>query len=674
MEREQKQSQDVGTNSTVAAPASSVGHTAVDAALATPAGGQSHPSGAHLHTGPTAAAAASQLNADAFTAGNNIYFGAGQGPGNQALLNHELAHVEQTRGLAPPTPGNYMVSDPHGAAETNAKGAEGGGAPGGGGASGTIYRSIVGDIGNAVVDGVMKVTGADKLEDFLNALAANDPALAKTKWAAVGGLMKATIRTSSALMNVVSHYPGGLKADPIESVIDVMKTDALPIMKESGAAFDKVTYVDDILNLAGGVDAATWLGALKTAGLFDAWLAKMPNHAALTDARVHKLDPWMQATAVTADARKIFEHAYPQLKDTSYTAGLKAAKWEVDDIKRLWTPMATRLPLAHVNTISGGFNLGTDEKIWHSTFTPLGFGWHDPSVNMIVMPKASSIAGGNGTGHDMTGGDNSGVVAAGTAADPKLSHWDGTVLHEVGHGVGSKTDGNTFAQTHGDWQGGQAADAWSKNLFDDAAATAALPTPPPKKVLSAADARLFLAADVAAPGSGALPAGWRRPDVENFINAHYSAQKLTGYWTKRKGGTAEYYADADNFNGARTYVWLSRGGLNYTSYKKEITDNKVSWYSISSTVEWFAEQYANYYRTGKTGAGTDATTKAKLEAIDKMDATATGGLKAAPASVSPGSDGKGGGVAGDGAAPGGAAPEVDTSVAAIRARVHRMNF
>jgi hypothetical protein len=388
----------------------------------------------------------------------------------------------------------------------------------------------------------------------------------------------------------------------------------------------------------------------------------------------------MQAATTTADARKVFEQGYPKLKDTSYTpAGLKTAKWEVADIKRLWTPMATRLPLAHVNTISGGFNLGTDEKIWSSAFTPLGFGWHDPSVNMIVMPKASSIAGGNGTGHDMTGGDNSGVVPAGTAADPKLSHWDGTVLHEVGHGVGSKTDGNTFAQTHGDWKGGQTADAWSKNLFDDAAATGALPTPPPKKILAAAAARLFLAADVAAPGSGALPAGWDRPEVEAFITAHYAAQKLTGYWTKRKT-TVEYQADADNFNGDRTYVWLSRGGLHYTSYKKEITDNKVSWYSISSTVEWFAEQYANYYRTGKTGAGADAATKTKLEAIDKMDSTATGGLSAPPATVSPGADGKGGGAAGGGAtagggaAAGGAAPEVDTSVTAIRARVHRMNF
>jgi hypothetical protein len=645
--------------------------TAVDAALSTTTGGQAHPSGAKLHTGPTAEAAASQLNAAAFTAGSNVYFGAGQSPSNRGLLAHELAHVEQTRGLAAPVAGNYTVSDPRGAAEANAKTAESGGAAGGGGAGATIYRSLLADAGNALVDGAMKAAGADKLEDFLNSLAAGDAAAAKTKWAAVGGQIKPTMRTASALMSVVGHYPGGLKADPIESVIDVMKADALPIMKETATAFDKVAYADDILGLAGGIDAPTWLGALKTAGLFDAWLAKLPAHAALTDARVHKLDPWMQATATVADARKVFEHAYPQLKDTAYTATMKATRWEIGDIKRLWTALASRLPLAHVNTISGGFNLGTDEKIWHASFTALGFGWHDPGVNMIVMPKASSVAGGNGTGHDMTGGDNSGVVAAGTAADPKLSHWDGTVLHEVGHGVGSRTDGNTFAQSHGDWQGSQAVDSWSKNLFDDAAATAALPTPAPHKILRAADARLFLAADIVKPGSGALPAGWRRPDVEQFITAHYSAQKLVGYWGKRKSGTAEYYADADNFSGGRTYVWLSRGGLDYTSYKKAITDNKVSWYSLSSTVEWFAEQYANYYRTGKTGAGTDAPTKTKLDAIDKMDATATGGLKGAGATVTPGSDGKGGAGSSAGSGP---AAEVDITAVAIRARVHRMNF
>ncbi len=41
---------------------------------------------------------------------------------------------------------------------------------------------------------------------------------------------------------------------------------------------------------------------------------------------------------------------------------------------------------------------------------------------------------------------------------------------------------NTFAQKHGDWTGGLGWDAWSKNLFDDAAAAKAVPDPPPKAV------------------------------------------------------------------------------------------------------------------------------------------------------------------------------------------------
>lgn len=648
--------------------------SAVDVALKSTDGGTPHESGAVVHTGPTAAAAASELGASAFTAGNNVFFGAGNDPSTAggALMQHELAHVEQTKGLAAPAPGNYQVSDPHGAAELGAQHAEHGGDAGGGGASHTIYRSLLGDIGSKIVDATMKATGADKLEDFLNALAAHDVPGATGKWALVNGAMRGTIRLSSALMNVVSHYPGGLKADPLQSVIEIMGKDGLPILKDTGAAFSSVTYVDQILD-GSGHDGAYWLPALKGAGVFDAWLTKMPNHAALTDARMHKLAPFMAAATDAGDARKIFQQAFPKLLDAPYNAGiLKSAPWGLDEIKRMWAGLEPRLPLAHILTISGGFNLGTDENLDGSGFKSLGFGWHHPGPNVIVMPKVSSGADGGGTGHDMSGGDASGVAVAGTKDDPKVTHWDGTVLHEVGHGVGAATDGNDYAKTHGDWKGSQPIDAWSKALFDDAAATAALPTPPPKDMVSAADARAFLAAEVAAPGAAALPAaavkgGMSRADVETFINAHYAAQPLVGYWKKRKGGTAEYMADASNFAGGRTYVWLSRGGLGYTSYKKEITDSKVSWYSISSTVEWFAEQYTNYYRTNKT-ACSDSTTKAKMDTIDKMDAASGGGLSA---KASPGG-GAGGGAGGDGkGAAGGNKAAAGTD---YTKQVHRMNF
>jgi hypothetical protein len=641
----------------------------VDAALGTAGSGDSHASGARFHTDGAAAAAASSLGAAAFTAGSDVYFGAGQynpgTPSGDALIHHELAHVEQTRGLDAPGPGNYRVSDPSDAAEVAARGAEQGGAAGGGAEAGTIHRSLLGDIGTAIVDTAMSVTGADKLEEFLNALAVRDVAGAQSKWGSVNGLMRATMRTSSAIMNVVGHYPGGLKADPIESVIDVMGKDGLPVMKDVGVAFDRVSYVDAVLDGAGH-DAAYWMPELKSQAVFDAWLQRMPARAALGEARLTKLGPYMDLATDIADARKIFEQAYPRLRDDAYDATIvKVAAWGTDDVKRMWSSLRGQLPLAHVQTITGGFNLGTDEDLKKDgTFAPLRFGWHHPGPEVIVMPKNSSTAGEGGTGHNMTGGSGSGRPPTGAAGDPALTHWDGTMLHEIGHGVGSKTDGNTFAQSHGDWQGQQSWDTWSQNLFDDTAATAALPTPAPTPVLPAAEARQFLAKEVG--GTAYLPPKWpNRDDVVAFINAHYAAQKLVGYWSAVKAGTAEYIVTPNNHSGDRTYVWLSRGGLDYTSYKKEISDNKVSWYGISSTVEWFAEQYANYYRTGKAATGADATTKAKLDAIDKMDATSTGGLSAPPAPGTPATPDPSG--AGDGGT-------VVAENRSVEAEIHRMNF
>ena len=46
------------------------------------------------------------------------------------------------------------------------------------------------------------------------------------------------------------------------------------------------------------------------------------------------------------------------------------------------------------------------------------------------------------------------------------------------------------------------------------------------------------------------------------------------------------------------------------AYRKRISD-----YSTSSPKEWFAEQYAHYYRLHRTGDGLEADTKAKLEEL-----------------------------------------------------------
>jgi hypothetical protein len=54
-----------------------------------------------VHTDVNAAAAARSVGAEAYTQGNNIYFGPGQynpgSPGTGKLLAHELTHVVQQR-------------------------------------------------------------------------------------------------------------------------------------------------------------------------------------------------------------------------------------------------------------------------------------------------------------------------------------------------------------------------------------------------------------------------------------------------------------------------------------------------------------------------------------------------------------------------------------------------
>lgn len=54
--------------------------------------------GVKIHTGQDAADMSDQLHAQAFTYGQDIYYGAGKSPGKDALTAHELAHVVQQTG------------------------------------------------------------------------------------------------------------------------------------------------------------------------------------------------------------------------------------------------------------------------------------------------------------------------------------------------------------------------------------------------------------------------------------------------------------------------------------------------------------------------------------------------------------------------------------------------
>jgi hypothetical protein len=55
-------------------------------------------SGVRVHTGEAAVQMNRELNAQAFTHGQDLYFGAGKAPGKDALTAHELTHVVQQTG------------------------------------------------------------------------------------------------------------------------------------------------------------------------------------------------------------------------------------------------------------------------------------------------------------------------------------------------------------------------------------------------------------------------------------------------------------------------------------------------------------------------------------------------------------------------------------------------
>jgi Holliday junction resolvase RusA-like endonuclease len=82
-----------------------------------------------------------------------------------------------------------------------------------------------------------------------------------------------------------------------------------------------------------------------------------------------------------------------------------------------------------------------------------------------------------------------------------------------------------------------------------------------------------------------------------------------------QAGDREYAAKfALELQKARNELSENEGQL---KMKTEAYNNKVSWYSVSSPLEWFAEQYTHYYRTEKTGGGLiDNATKTLLDRLD----------------------------------------------------------
>ena len=137
-----------------------------------------------VHDDPASAETASQLNANAFTVGKDIYFGAGQhdpsSPDGKHLIAHELAHVAQNHGeVAAKTSGTGpSISSPLDASEIAADRAADAavrGEPVGdvGSTSSLLHRAAVGAAAPvAPVDNMTKLAAAKKKKEIFDILGA----------------------------------------------------------------------------------------------------------------------------------------------------------------------------------------------------------------------------------------------------------------------------------------------------------------------------------------------------------------------------------------------------------------------------------------------------------------------------------------------------------------------
>lgn len=636
-----------------AAPSSAL--ASVDAALGAAGQGAAHPSGAILHTDAVASDAAAAMGARAFTAGNDVYFGAGQfNPGTSAgdsLIAHELTHVQQSQGVAPPTPGNFSISDPGQREEVEARSAAAGGemAPGAA-APATIFRDTdtlgtgvegalsplighqhaatggawVGTASNAMEAKDAGAKDEDPLQKVRAALLASDEAALAAAWASVPKKDKPKLKDET---------------DTLLRMMQVWGPRSLPALREVGVELD--TDKRFLQHILWQPDVAAWKGRMSAAQWKD-FRTGDPKKQDLDQASLGGLGQAIKATSDQNQAKELFEKAFPPLL-TDHTAAENdwwkfqtQSEWTQPRIVRLYNALTgDGLPVGHIAAAATGFlmarhyktrNLNTDA--WPKKWSPLGFGLWMGDPNAIVMPTTSAGKSGGGKNHDMVGG--SGADAANPAK--ATTHWTSSALHEIGHAVGQNIEGNEWARTTGPagWNGYlNADDAANLTPLSTQAWDASLSTPAStgEKALSAADARAALRGKTAT-GAFKLPAGWSAEDVEASLWDQHSEQpffKLVMYNHPRADDA--YTSPIEH--GDKMFVWLSRWGR-YARYEKKAHDEKVSWYSLSSPNEWFAEQYSQYYRTGKSGAGLDPATKTFLDALDSKPYVAPGTAGATP--------------------------------------------
>jgi hypothetical protein len=600
---------------------------AVNAALERAGSGSAHESGATFHDDPASHSAAAALGAKAFTAGSDVYFGAGQhSPGTatgDSLIEHELTHVKDAKDIEPPRPGNFRVSSPSDASEAAARSGSGVAV-----APATIHRF---DEGESETDGTGPAAGgsagaagaaveaSDPYEDWKAAVTGFKRDEVAAKWAKVPAGDKAKVASEDKSFKV--------------RVVHVMEQDSVEVIKESGIPIDELAG-QIFLNQA----FADFLVPLRTHNLLNGFLDSGGQGWLVDDDKVAKLKTWVDATTSRTEAKRIFERPYPTLHDTApgpVSFSGVVAPWPLPRIQRLYAVLAQYMDPGHVSTITGGFVYVT---------SPL-FGWWSPSQKRVFLPASS-----NSSGHDMTGGRTAGHKADGSAgrsvspdftgADGKkktgaaaeIGHFTGTILHEVGHGVGARLDGgrgNAYAENSASWPGfnvGMSLSSWANELWvSGARGSGSEPKVHGDAKLDDSHAKDFLKAEISG-GEGAYDGGWGsdapRDDIATYVKWRYASVPLQKWWNyfvekkKKKGDAYRWDDESARLKGSWCYAYLSRGGSGYTKFKSQAWKQKVSWYSLSSPREWFAEQYTHYYRTEKTGSGMDGATLALMKDLD----------------------------------------------------------
>ncbi|TMQ14052.1 MAG: DUF4157 domain-containing protein [Deltaproteobacteria bacterium] len=620
----------------------------VDAALATAGSGAPHESGATLHTDDKAASAASKLNAHAFTAGQDIFFGAGQyqpsSSSGQQLIAHEVSHVQQSRGTTAPKPGAYSVAGSHAAEEVAARG--GSEMRPGSAAPATIFRA---EIGQQITDQELKrgvkpetahhdgavdglthnvldakaggATDKDTLQAFRMALQASSARRATAAFAKLTPADKTTLKGEH---------------DTLLRMLEVIGPPSAKMLNEVGAKVSTDKRFGQEILWHG--NSTAWMNELDKGGLLNDFLTTDPRRAALDKKSLEHLADYTKKDDPTAKAA--FEKGFGDLKSGNYVGGGWTAlgqAWDQDHTRRLYLALQRPgfIPPAHLRGLNGVY-IGNQYKDATGALQVLNFGYF--VSNTIVMPL---YAGGGGNTHNMVGAKHS--------KGPGMEHFQSTMLHEVGHLVGDQTGEHNWGTTAGSPLKMAASSAVEiQTEWWDSTKNVALKGAGADPV-SEPDAKLYLEAEARGQAAGAFASSaWgkaaKSPALfQTNLQKQYSHQVLFKQAKAINGqlGNAYTHPHAGNTTKNLMFAYLTRFNNNWAKYEKECHDQKVSWYSMSSAKEWFAEQYQYYMAT--QGKATIAAVKTKFKAVMKQLDTASG----SPAMKSPGANPGGAPAAGD---------------------------